>query len=533
MARQAGTDFDNFKANNRGDKPKITDKITPFKFPEKKWVTIRIFGGLYGYTTYWCKIDAKDMSPKAKRFPVISPSYDPATQSFDSTIYDPWYELSQTQTFDKDDKDARNKQLVQIQTQFYANAVSRAAQKQAPSRTPKPTAEERKSGFKDKDSDTWTPWVPVPIGKGLAQKIKELSGLNVVESKKTGAAKAYSVAHEKFGCDIRVLFDNDKAPADKYQVQIGERRALTEEELAYLQWDLSELVTPVTDEKENRRDYEGWATRMGIKTTKKRKHEVEEFDEDAELDEEEDEDEDDAPKSKKKVAAKKAPAKGKKKAVVEDDEEEDDEEDDDSFDDDDEDEDDEPVAKKGKKAPAKGKKKVVDEDEDDEEDDEDSEDDDSDEDDEDDEPAPKKGKKAPAKKTVAKGKKKVVEEEDEEEDDDFDEDEEDDEPAPKKKAVKGKAAPAKGKKKVVEDDDEDEEDDDFDEDEDEEEDEPAPKKKPAKGKAPVKGKKKVVEEDDDEDEEEEDEDDDFDEDDEEDEPAPKKKAPAKKSAKRR
>jgi hypothetical protein len=321
MAKQTGTDFDTVKTNNRADKQSITDRITPLKFPEGKWTTIRPTVGLFSYVTYWCKIDAKDMSPKAKRFPVISPSWDPKTQQFDSTIYDPWLELANGQTFDKEDKDARNKQLVQIDKRFYLNAISRALQKNAPARIPKPTAAERKSGFKDKDSDTYTPWVPVAMGTGLVGKIKDLTGLNTVESKKTGATKAYTVSDPKYGCEIRVKFDNSKAPADKYSVQLGQRVALTEEELALLQWDLSELVTPVTDEEAN------------------------------------------APKSKKKVA-KKTPAKGKKKAVV-DDEDEDEDEDDDSFDDD---EDDEPAPKKGKKAPAKGKKKPVDDDEDEDED---------------------------------------------------------------------------------------------------------------------------------------------------------------------
>jgi len=438
MARQSGTDFDTVKTSNRTEKQSINDKITLLKFPDgDKWTRIRPFGAIYSYVTYWCKIDPKDTSPKAKRFPVISPSWDPKTQTFDSTIYDPWLELANSQTFDKDDKDARNKQLVQIDKKFYINAISRAAQKNAPARTPKPTAAERKSGFKDKDSDTYTPWVPVALGVGLVGKIKDLKGTNTIESKKTGATKSYSVADEKYGCDILIKFDNSKAPADKYQVQRDQRIALTEEELAYPQWDLSELVTPVTDKEANRRDFEGWANRMGIKTNKKRKHEVEEFD-DEELDddvEEDEDDEDEAPKSKKKVA-KKAPAKKGKKVVEEDEEEEDSD-----FDDEDE-EDDEPVAKKGKKAPAKNGKKVVEEDEDDE--DEDS--DDFDDEDEDDEPPKKKGKVA-AKKAPAKKGKKVVEEDEEEEDeedeededsDDFDEDEseDDDEPPAKKKAAK-------------------------------------------------------------------------------------------------
>lgn len=514
MARQQGTDFDEVKTNNRQEKQSVTDKVSLLKFPEGKWTTIRPFGGLFSYVTYWCKIDPKDTSPKAKRFPVISPSWDPKTQQFDSTIYDPWLELANSQTLDKEDKDARSKQLVQIQKTFYINAISRAAQKNAPARMPKPTSEERKSGFKDKDSDTFTPWVALPLGVSLVGKIKDLTGLNVVESKKTGASKAYPVSNEKFGCEIRVLFDKNKSPTDMYQVQLGQRVAITEEELAYLQWDLSELVTPVTDEAANRRDFEGWAKRMGLKTNKKRKHEVEEFD-DEELDndvEEDEDDEDEAPKKKGKVAAKKAPAKKGKKVVDEDEDEDEDEEDSDF------DEDEAPKSKKkapAKKVAAKGKKKVVDEDDEDEEEDDDF---DDEEDEDEDEPVKKSSKKAPAKKG-----KKVVDEDDEE---DEDEDEEDEDEAPKSKK---KVAAKKGKKVVDEDDDDDFDDEDEDEedsDDEDEDDEPVSKKKPAK-KAPAKGKKKVVDEDEDEEDEE---DDDFDdEEEEEDDEPPAKKKPVKKA----
>src|ERR1700682_191378 len=105
MAKQQGTDFGDVKMNSRQEKQSVADKITPFKLAEGKWTTLRTAGALYSYVTYWCKIDAKDMSPKAKRFPVVSPSWDPSTQQFDSTIYDPWLALANSQTFDKDDKD--------------------------------------------------------------------------------------------------------------------------------------------------------------------------------------------------------------------------------------------------------------------------------------------------------------------------------------------------------------------------------------------------------------------------------------------
>ncbi|QBQ74622.1 hypothetical protein BcepSauron_242 [Burkholderia phage BcepSauron] len=492
MARQKGTDFDNINTNgNKRDKVKVTDVVTLFKFPEKKWVTLRLYGDIHSYATAWVKTKTKD--GKSTKFPIDLPSYDPTTQTFDSTKYDPWYEFSQQE---RDNNVERDDQMIQVGRKFYMNALLRHLQKQQPSTKIRPTSTEKETGFKDKDSDTWTPWQVLALSPGLIGKIRELKGLNTVTSKKTGATKTYNVSDEKFGRDIRILYDSTKSPGDQYQVVPGDSRTpMTEEELSFLRWDTSALASEPPSDEETKKEFESWAKRNGIKLKSGKRRDEEDIDED----------EDESPKKGKS----KKTTTSKKKQVEEDDEDDEDlDGDDDGLD---EDEDDEPAPKKGKKAPAKGKKVV-------EEDDDDDLDEDEDEDeDEDDEPAPKKGKKA----APAKGKKKQVDEDDEDEDDEDLDDDEDDEPAPKK----GKAV--KGKKKPVEEDDEDEDDDDLDEDEDED-DEPAPKKSK---KAAPKGKKKPVEDDEDEDE---DEDLDDDEDDEDEEPAPKKskKPAAKKVAKK-
>jgi hypothetical protein len=520
MARQQGTDLDDVKTSGGGgkDKKKITDLITPFVFPERKWVQLRPYGPIHSYSTYWIKVKKKD--GKFTKFPMDSPSYDPNTQQFDSTKEDPWYGLWQAE------KDVpRDDQHVQISRRWWVNMLFMQALKQAPRRPPKPTAKERKSGFKDKESETWTPWVPVGLPKGAVEKIKELKGTNTVESSKTGNTTAYPVSHEKYGCVLLIKYDPDKSPAEQYQVQKGDRRPLSEEELAFLRWDTSELADPETDEKVIRADYEGWAKRMGIKTSKKRKHDVEELDEDLEEDEgldEDEDDEDEAPKrGKKKPAAKKALAKGKRRASDDEDEDDEDEDEDDLDDDeDDEEEDEAPRRGKGKKAPPKRKGRASDDDEDEDEDEDDLDDDEDDEDsddeddededdlDEDEDDAPKrgKGKKVAAKKKApAKGKRKVVDDEDDEDEDDLDEDDEDedeDDEPPRRGKAKAKPAAKKGRRAVEEDDDDEDDEDDGDEDDldedDEDEDDEPPKrgrkapakkvaaKKPAAKKAPAK-----------------------------------------------
>jgi hypothetical protein len=504
MARQQGTDLDEVKTSRGGsNKVRIDEKIEVHKFKPNVYETHRIFGPTFTYAQYWVVGKKKDGS--ATKFPVDSPSWDPVKQEFDRSKYDPWYEHHLWEV--ENDVDEK-KRLIQVGVSYWTLSISRKKQKDEPARRPKPTKEELKTGFKEKDSDSYTPVVALRLPQTPVKKIQGFKSMNVVESK-SGGTKAYPVSHERYGHDVRIKFDDAKetAAGNRYDVQYVEKKSpLTEEELAELKWDLSNLANEATD-AQVRSDFEGWAKRMGIKTSKKRKHDVEELDDELEEDEvdgeDEDEDEDEKPaRGKKKPAAKKvakkAPAKktSKKKPVEEDEDDEDEDEDDEDLDDEDEDEEDERPARGKKKAPAKkvaakktSKKKPVDEDEDDEDDedeeDEDDEDDlddldedeeDEDEDDEEDEEdeRPARGKKkAPAKKVAAKKtskKKPVDEDEDDEEDDeddeddlDDDEDEDDEPPARSKKKAPAKKVAAKKKparRSRDEDEDEDEEDED-------------------------------------------------------------------------
>lgn len=484
-------DLDDVKGNQRDRRPTMGDLTRVFKFPEKKWVTVRLRGGMQPEAGYWVKTKKKD--GKSTKFFTPCPSFDSKTQERDSTKYDPWRDLQLQEKARIDSKEiSRDEGLVQYASHFWMEGIVRSEQKKQPRKLPKPTKGEVKSGFKDKDSDTWTPVFVIKIGRSLAQKLKELKSLNVVESKKSGS-KAFSVADEKYGRDVRIYFDGDKAPADQYQVQLGDKRTpLSEEELAYLGWDMSQIDGVEFDKAEVKADFTSWATRNKVKLkASKSKDEDEDDDQD-------DDDEDDDKPSKGKKSKKAKPdkkSKGKKPKDEDDDEDDEDEDDDSDFDDD---EDDEP--KKGKKSKGKKSKDEDDEDEDsDDEDDEDSDDEDSDDDededsdDEDDEDSDEDDEDS----------------DDEDEDSDDDEDDEDEKPKKGKgkskdvKAAKGKKA--KGKKSKDEDedsdfDDEDEDSDDEDEDDDsdfDDEDE-KPKKgkkgeksKPAKGKKdkPVKGKK--------------------------------------------
>lgn len=450
-----GTDLDAVAVRGSSNTFRMSDVVNMLEYPTKNgkpgWVTIRLFGPVYSDAFFWVK--AKQGSNKSFRAPCRC--YDPDTHQCVPEKYDPWYDEYRREC---DENIDRKDRLLQYSRYFYMQAIVRKLQDNMPAKN-RVTAQEKKSGFKDPDSDSYTPVVVVQLTPKILSAIQEMKEDNIVKLK-SGTRKAYHVTDEKFGRDIMIKKDMSPgvAPGDIYQVKLAVdsgRTPLTEEEKAYLTWDMNTIYAPEQSEEQVKRDFESWARRMGLTKRKVEEPEVDGDDDDTDdFDEERS-----TPKLKKKVS--------KKPEVEEDDFEEDDSEDD--FEDEEEDE-------TPKKKPAKKSKKVVEEEDEDDldEDSDDSEDDFDDEDE--DEPTPKK--KA--------SKKKPVEDEDDFEDDDSDDDfddDEDEEPAPKKKP---------SKKKVVEEEDDE---DDFD-DEDEEE-EPKPVKKSSK-KKPVKKSKKVVEDDDDE-----------------------------------
>src|SRR4051812_27996658 len=90
-----GTDLDQVNTGNN-KRARISDKIPLFKFPEKKWVTVRIFGSIYTYGGY--SVSTKNKEGKKTNFYTPCPSYDPSTQQRDSLIYDPWRDLEASQS---------------------------------------------------------------------------------------------------------------------------------------------------------------------------------------------------------------------------------------------------------------------------------------------------------------------------------------------------------------------------------------------------------------------------------------------------
>ena len=423
------------KPQTRGDSARLEDLVDVLKLPNGKWIQVRVLpNDIIAMKTHWINILAGKTKREVK-IPKLCVSFDPMTEETKKGCKCAYCTIES-----------------QTSVAYLVNVIVRSLQEDAP-RKQKMSAEEKKSGFKDMSSESWTPVRVMRITSTLMRKIQDLRDLNKRSIK--GAKKAFDVSDPKYGIDINIRYDEKAKGGDKYQINLAtneEARApLSEEELAYLIYDLSpELMT-----------------QMGLETPDQAKKQLasmqivgsDEFEGDGD-----DEDDDDLGKKK---PSKKAPAKKGK-----DFHEDDDDDDDDDLDDDDDEDDDPPPKSKGKKAPpakkgpAKKSSRDDDEDEDDDLDDDDEDDEDGDEDDEDDDPPPKsRGKKAPPKKRSSRDDDEDEDDDedddddsDDEDDDDLDDDEdEDDDPPPKSRGKKAppKKAPAKKSSRKSRDDDED------------------------------------------------------------------------------
>lgn len=257
MSKRRGHDFNDVRTNTGGDKsPSIKDQVDQFKFPPDKFVTVRIISPVFMYAGYWVATKKKDGSPT--KFYMPSPSYDPESQSFDTTVFDPFFEISKGEK--GVERDAR---MIQIQKYGYCNAIILHEEARRPERIPRPTEQELATGFKEKDSDSWTPVKVLRLSSTMMEQIQGIAQTNIVTNKNTGETKAMSIAHPKFGMTIRIKHSPKKPAASQYQILPGEKMPLNERQQKYLTWDLSDLERPEPEDRV-RESYDRWAEKMGL-----------------------------------------------------------------------------------------------------------------------------------------------------------------------------------------------------------------------------------------------------------------------------
>lgn len=257
MTKRRGHDFGEVRTNNGGDKsPSIKDQVDQLKFPADKFVTVRIISPVFMYAGYWVATKKKDGSPT--RFYMPSPSYNPESQTFDSTVFDPFFEIS------KGEKGVeRDSRMIQIQKYGYCCAIIMHEEARRPERIPRPTEQELATGFKEKDSDSWTPVKVLRLSSTMMEQIAGIAQTNIITNRNTGETKAMSIAHPQFGMTIRIKHSPKKPAASQYQILPGEKLALNDRQKKYLTWDLSDLERPEAEDQ-IRESYDRWAEKMGL-----------------------------------------------------------------------------------------------------------------------------------------------------------------------------------------------------------------------------------------------------------------------------
>lgn len=402
------------------DSVRLEEVIKMHKWPADEWSQVRFMPGkILPIKRHWISIIAgKDK--KEITIPRYCLAFDVNNENAPRTMENPNYKKGSTKKSEKDKIipipcpycTLAHGQDASARYEFFylANAIIREVQEDMPARAKKieRTKEEKKTGFKDIRSKSWTPVEVCRITSTVANRIKELGDGNFV--KKGGEKKAFDVTHEKYGIDIRVKYKPKASGTEKYSADKDDRTPLTDDEKGYLTWRLDESLVEVTGRTELAQALEDFK-RMEVVGAN---------------DVDDDEDgyslgDDDGKKKKKKDGKKKKPAF--------------------SDDDDDDDEDDKP--KKGKKS----KKSKSDDDDDDDEDDKPKKGkkkkpafSDDDDDDEDDEPK-KSSKKSKSKDKVKKSSKK-----DDEKPAKKKKAKKDDEPKKKKKSSDDKKSKSKDKK---------------------------------------------------------------------------------------
>lgn len=403
------------------DSVKFDEVMQMFEFTKhpNEHVRVRLLEkGLIAVKRHWCKIVA-GKSKKEVSIPRFCVDFNPLNEN---EPHDNGCPYCKHVGKDRDTSPVTNEFF------YLTNAIIREIQEEEPSKKADHTKGEKKTGFKDIRTKSWTPVRVLRLTSSMVGRMQELGEQNTKTDKDTGKKKAYDVSHPKFGIDLNIKYKPKASGSDKYSIDaVGKKTPLTDEEKKYLVWNLTEELLDLCGRMSPEQAKEDFK-RMELVGGE----EIEDSDDD--------DDDDDIPvgKKSKKKKGKNAfddeddsPKKKKKKSKSDDDE-------DDEYEDD---EDEAPKSKKSKKSDKGSKKKKSDK-----KSKKSKSDDEDDEDDEDEAPKKKKSKDKSSKgKSDKKSKKKS----------DDDDDEDDDEaPKKKKKSDKGsKKSDKKSKKSKFDDDD--------------------------------------------------------------------------------
>jgi hypothetical protein len=227
------------KTGNK-DSLRFEEVIDLFKFNANpdEWIHLRFLEpDVLPVKRHWIRIIA-GKTKKLVTIPRFCLKFNPEDEDSPKDVGCPYCEIS---TEGGNDAPMRNEFFCLV------NAIVRDVQEDEPARKGEPTKSERKTGYKDIKSKAWTPVKVIRLTNGMVARLQELGETNVVKNKKKGTKKAYDVTHPKFGIDINIKYKPKAPGTDKYSIDKSEdgRTPLTEEEAAYLIWNIDEPLLDI------------------------------------------------------------------------------------------------------------------------------------------------------------------------------------------------------------------------------------------------------------------------------------------------
>lgn len=287
-----------------------------FKKAPRRYITLRVLDtALEPFVCIgriWVKkpgIDKKTGKPTVFSFPRLPVNWDPFAGEWTSPDKDPYLSAPDAS----------------FEAPFYVQAIVRDVQEK---RKKWPTAKGKSVYFgTDVDPEEAKERTPIRVcrlpGGLVADLGRRLKQLNVVKVKKNGkiVKEERDLTDAVYGRDIRIAFDPDVPGTKKYDIQVGDRSKLTEEELGYLRWNLTKLTKEhfvqkaTVEEQQASFDREFGELLDGKSRKLKNKGKLPADDDDDDDDDDLDLGEDDSPKKKSKLGKKsKLKVKEKKKA---------------------------------------------------------------------------------------------------------------------------------------------------------------------------------------------------------------------------
>ena len=216
-------------------------------FSDGEWHKVRLWPGVHALATMWLDVQKKDGN--TVQIPRTILNFDIEKASFDTSKRCPYYE-------NRDYVTCRGEPGGQLNIHYYVNVLDRELQNNEPRKT-KITSDEQKSGFKAKESKSWTPIRVARFPKTVIEKLLKLQELNRIKG------DPQELSDPNTGRDVYVLFNRDaRNPANMWDAQLDPDgpSKLSKKEKSYLMYDIGGALETM-QQQQTVDDAEKWMTR--------------------------------------------------------------------------------------------------------------------------------------------------------------------------------------------------------------------------------------------------------------------------------